>query len=113
MKEKYFKHDIYINKGKTIYKALQLKKPGILSCFGFCYKNVYKLMDDVNSKYKNRVNNTMHSVKSDIVQLGGSFLINNKGEIILEHVDSFAGDHVKEEDIIDAVKNYLVKPNKE
>jgi hypothetical protein len=101
----FFKHDLYINKNKTIYKALGYKKPGWLSCFGLCTKNYFKRLNDINNKYK-QIGGNNDIVKTDPFQMGGSLLITSKGEVIFQHIDSFYGDHAKETDIMESVTNY-------
>jgi hypothetical protein len=105
-KGKFFTHEIYIDKGKGIYTALQYKKPGLFSCFGFCRKSVFNRKSVIDDKYKDKKLGFEMDMKKDLFQMGGSFLINQKGEILLEHVDAFYGDHAKEEEIMDAVRNY-------
>ncbi len=105
--EKYFNHEVFINRNKTIYEALKFKKPGILSCFGFCVKNVFKKQEEYTKRHRNKNMKPEFYSKQDFTQMGGSFLINSKGEVLLEHVDSFYGDHAKEEDIVQAIRNYL------
>lgn len=105
-KGKFFSHEIYIDKKKGIYTALQYKKPGILSCYGFCSKNVWEVKSKNDVKYKDKKIGIEMDPKKDMFQMGGSFLINQKGEILLEHIDAFYGDHAKEDEIMEAVRNY-------
>ena len=102
----YFKHPIYIDKYKQVYKALQFKKPGILSCFGFCVKSFVKTYENTKTKYKDKNLNMDADMKKDVLQMGGSMLITKVGKLLFEHVDSFYGDHAKEEEIFDVVRSY-------
>jgi hypothetical protein len=108
-KLKLFKHELYINPGKTIYKALGYKKPGLLACFGFCMKNLFKRINQAKEKYKDKNISNSLNIKSDNSQLGGSLLITPEGQVIFKYVEGFIGDHAKEEDVIEAIVNYYDK----
>ena len=41
LKEGYFQSDLYVNRGKTIYKAMNFQKLFILSCWGFCTRKIF------------------------------------------------------------------------
>lgn len=105
-REKYFSHDIYIDKTKAIYKAMKYKKPGMLSCWGMCVKSFLEKQKNVLENHKDRKFTVTFDLKRDLFQNGGSLLIDSKGQILLEHMDSYYGDHVKEADIIEAIQNY-------
>ena len=107
-KGKFFgEHDVYIDKNKGIYKALKMKRPGCLSCWGFCNKQVFAKKKDIDKNYADQKLGMSVDFKKDLFQMGGSLLISPKGLIILEHIDAFYGDHVKEEDLMEACRNYF------
>ena len=109
----YFKHTVYIDKLKQIYKKLKYKKPGILSCFGFCVKNFVNEYKNVTAKYKDKNLAFDSDLKKDVLQMGGSFLINRQGKVLFEHIDTFYGDHAKEEQISEVVRSYFQNENLE
>jgi len=41
------------------------------------------------------------------MQLGGTFLVNNKGEVLWSHLETFAGDHPDTTEILHACRAYL------
>ena len=100
-------HDIYIDRNKDLYKAFKYKKPGCSSCWGFCNGGVYKRKKEVQEKYKDKKLGFQADFKKDLFQMGGSFLIAYNGEILLDHVEQFYGDHAKEQDILAPVKKYF------
>jgi hypothetical protein len=106
-KTDFFPYDILINRNKTIYKALGYKRPGCLSCWGFCYKKSLSSYNQIKAKYKdnNKVHNTT-SLKADLFQMGGCCLINSKGKIVLLYRDSYYGDHVPENLLTDVLAAY-------
>ena len=61
---------------------------------------------NIEEKHKGRKFGMEVDVKKDLFQMGGSFLIDQKGKVLLEHIDSYYGDHAKEADIIEAIQNY-------
>lgn len=98
-KEKYFKYPLYINKKRTIYKALKMKRPNCLNGYGFCQKKVSKTLNkiSINDKTKDLKTN---AGGGDMFQLGGSMIINSQGNIEFVYFDSYYGDHASEEDIL-------------
>lgn len=107
----FFKHDLFINKNKTIYKALGYQKPGCLSCFGVCNKNFLASVNKTNEKFKDdkKVKGVTWTGKADAFQMGGSLLITSNGDVVFQYVDSFYGDHAKETEILEAVNNFFNK----
>lgn len=103
-KNGYFKHDLYINRNKTIYRALDFQKIGC--CFGICKSDYWKRKKDVTSKYN--VQNDF-SLRQDNFQMGGALIINANGEIIWQYMDRFLGDYAKESDIIEIITEYYKK----
>jgi hypothetical protein len=45
-------------------------------------------------------------MKTNHFQLGGTLIIDYKGNILLQHSDKFAGDHIKETDMIELLNEY-------
>jgi hypothetical protein len=106
-KEGYFNNELYVNRGKTIYKALNFKSPGFLSCWGFCKKDVFKRYKDIETKFAEKKLKTDVNAKSDQLQMGGSIMITPSGNIIFQHQDSYYGDHAKEDVIMEVINNYF------
>jgi hypothetical protein len=46
-------------------------------------------------------------LKKDVLQMGGSFIITPQGKVLFEHIDSFYGDHAKEDEIFQVVRTYF------
>lgn len=100
---------MYINPGKTIYKALGYKKPGCLQCYGFCYKDgLKKIKNALSTTHNNKKLKFQNSSGAEHFQLGGSMLLNAKAEIIFQHSDKFPGDFAKEQEIFEAINEYYI-----
>lgn len=95
-----FKEPLFVNPKGTIYKALRYKKPGCLSCWGFCKRTLFKRFAE-RKKY-----NINGNFQGNLTQLGGSFIVNSKGDVIYRHIDSFLGDHASEDEILEAISDY-------
>lgn len=107
LKEGYFSSDLYVNRGKTIYKAMNFQKPGCLSCWGFCKKDVFKRLKNIDEKFAEKKLKTDVAVKSDQFQMGGSIMITPIGNVIFQHQDAYYGDHAKEDTIMEIINNYF------
>lgn len=105
-KEGYFKYPLYINKKRTIYKALKMKRPNFLSGYGFCQKSVFRTLKRISTNTRTKEIKTDFG-GGDFFQLGGSMLIGNQGNIEFAYFDSYYGDHATEEQIFEAVENCL------
>ena len=110
-KQGYFKNELYVNRGKTIYKALNFQRPGCLTCWGFCKKDVFKRYKEIENKFSEKKLKTDVVVKSDQLQMGGSIMITPTGNLIFQHQDSYYGDHAKEEAILEVINNYFGNEN--
>ena len=110
-KQGYFKNELFVNRGKTIYKALNFQRPSCLSCWGFCKKDVFKRYKEIETKFSEKKLKTEVNTKSDQLQMGGSIMITPTGSIIFQHQDSYYGDHAKEEAILDCINNYFGDDN--
>jgi hypothetical protein len=111
LKEGYFQSDLYVNRGKTIYKAMNFAKPGCLSCWGFCKKDVFKRLKNINENFAEKKLKTDVAVKSDQFQMGGSIMITPTGNVIFQHQDAYYGDHAKEDVILEIINNYFGNEN--
>jgi len=111
LKEGYFQSELYVNKGKTIYKAMNFSKPGCLTCWGFCKKDVFKRLKNIEENFKEKKLKTDMVAKSDQFQMGGSIMITPSGNVIFQHQDSYYGDHAKEEVIMEMINNYFGNEN--
>ena len=96
-KQGYFKNELYVNRGKTIYKAMNFQSPGFL--------------EDIENKFAEKKLKTDNAIKSDEFQLGGSIMITPTGNVIFQHQDSYLGDHAKEVAIIEMINNYFGNDN--
>ena len=106
----YFKHDLYVNRNKTIYKALEYKSIGFLNCFGRCTRNYWTRIKAVETKF-DKITNDL-TLKQDNFQMGGCLIINPAGNIIWQYMDSFFGDFAKDADILEAISDYYTKEGK-
>ena len=90
------------------YKAMNFQKPGCLTCWGFCKKDVFKRLKNIDQKFAEKKLKTNIVAKSDQFQMGGSVMITPTGNVIFQHQDSYYGDHAKEEMIMEIINNYFV-----
>lgn len=104
-KKNYFRHDLYVNQNKTIYKAINLRNPGFLACFGFCTKKVSNRTKEVKSKYDIDIKIPIPTKLT--FEFGGSMIINKKGVIIFQYKDTFFGDRAREQDILTSLSGYF------
>lgn len=96
----YFAFPMFVNRNMTIYKSMKMKSPGLLNCYGACYKKL------LNNWWAILKNPRMKSVTTQLAggnffQLGGSFLLDKQGAILFHYFDSFYGDHPSEEQLMD------------
>lgn len=103
-KKKIFNYPIYLPKiGKKFYKKFSFDNVGLLECYGFCNKNVKRRYAETK-KY-----NPGYTFKGDMSQLGGCFIVNNKGKIIYSRYDKYFGDTVSEEELLDKLDEIFGK----
>lgn len=75
-----------------------MKKPSCLKCFGLCYKtSLRRFQKAFNFKERILGKNTLNG---ELTQLGGAFIVNSKGEILFQRLESYMGDHISSEDLI-------------
>lgn len=75
---KYWTGDLYVDDGKKVYKALNLRSLGLLNGFGMLDRRVYEA--DSAAKKAGVTGN----LKGDGFQLGATFVIKKGGELTLE-----------------------------
>jgi len=106
VKGEYFKDGkIYIDESKASYEALNFGRKGASSMFGLLNPNMYLKALKASSK------GISGNLKGDGTQLGGTLIVDKKGNIIYKHVQSSYSDQPAIEEIVKSVENYL-KDNK-
>lgn len=98
-------------KGKEFYNIFKFENPGLLKCYGLCNKNILKRYE------KTKKLNLGYSFKGDLTQLGGSFIINNEGQILFSRYDRYLGDQVPSDIIFEKfdvlLGRYFIDKNEE
>lgn len=92
----YWKGELYIDDGKKILKALDIKSVGILSTIAMIVAN--KDVKDAAKKSKHIPGN----FKGDGRQLGGTFAIAKGGEILMDFRQKNFADHPSIESMLEA-----------
>lgn len=95
----YFKGDIYINEGKSIYSDLNLKKNGCCNCFGLSCK-----LFSIGSKAKDR--KMTNNLSGDLSQNGGEFILDRTGLLLLSKMQAEPTDKLTLEDLEEVVTAY-------
>lgn len=100
----YLDGNLYIDEERNIYKALSFKRFGIFSFYGFCNcRTLYaaKMVGDrkIKGDYKG----------PDNYQLGGTYIIDNAGEVVYMHKQKDYFDHPTLDELSDAIRTYLQK----
>lgn len=90
----YWDGDLTVNEGKTIHKALNLKKKGLTSGFGLFASSVRR--EHSRSKARGFTGN----LKGDGFQLGATFVLDQGGELLYAFYQKNYGDQAPLEDII-------------
>ena len=100
--ENYFKDGkIYIDETKETYDALSFGKKGIFSFYGMMNPKLYLKSIQASSK------GISGNLKGDGTQLGGTIIVDKKGNVIYKHVQANYSDQPPVDEIINAVENYL------
>jgi len=99
-KEFNFTGDLYVDQERKVYKALECKR-GLGAVLGV--KALKKYKDALSEGY------SQGGTLGDGMQLGGTFLVSDKGEVVWSHLESYAGDHAATTEILDACRAYLKK----
>ena len=96
-----FPYDVYCDPDREVYRALGLKytasmggrvwSPHVKSCVG---------MGLLNSAWRAV---TSSPIQGDVLQQGGAFIINKRGEILFSHQDAGTLDHTPINDLLDKV----------
>lgn len=86
---------------------MNFQKPGLLSCWGFCKKDVFKRLKKIEEKFSGNNLKTDVDTKSDQFQMGGSIMITPTANVIFQHQDTYYGDHAKEDVIMEVINNYF------
>jgi prostamide/prostaglandin F2alpha synthase len=102
LKGDYFKEGkIYIDEPKATYEALNFTRKGATSFYGLLNPKTYLKAFEASSK------GISGNLKGDGIQLGGTLILDKKGNIIYKHVQSSYSDQPLIDDIVKAVENYL------
>ncbi len=100
--KKFFPYPIFIPKiGRKFYRKFDIKNPGFLKCFGFCNKNLLKNYD--------KAKNLGYNFKGKFSQMGGTFIVNNKGKVLFNYIEKYLGDHCPSQEINSAFDKTLSK----
>ncbi|KAJ8905510.1 hypothetical protein NDN08_002017 [Rhodosorus marinus] len=98
LKEVKFPGEVYSDPQRKTYKALNFTK-GVLSTFNPA--GLGKLMESFSSGNKQR----FEVIPTDPFQQGGCLVVSPSNEVVLLHRDDFAGDHVEESKLLQALKS--------
>ena len=91
---------IYIDKKKATYESLDLEKMTFLSGFGMLDPRVYMY------GYKASKKGISGNMKGDGFQLGGTFIVDKKGNIIFSYVQQSYTDHPTFENLKKSIEDY-------
>ena len=108
LNENYFQNGhIYIDEGKETYKALDFSSKGIFSLYGMLNVGMY------SQAYKASKRGIKGNMKGDGTQLGGTLIVDRKGDVVFKHVQKNYSDQPDMEQIFKAVRNYNVENESE
>jgi prostamide/prostaglandin F2alpha synthase len=108
LKENYFQNGhIYIDEGKQTYKALDFTSKGIFSLYGMLNVGLY------TKGYQASKRGIKGNMKGDGFQLGGTLIVDRKGDIIFKHLQKSYSDQPDMEQIFKAVRNYSLENDNE
>lgn len=88
----YFKGDVFINQGKSIYSDLNLKKNGCCNCFGLTCK-----LFSIGSKAKEK--KITNNLSGDLSQNGGEFIVDRSGLLLLSKLQVDPTDKISYEEL--------------
>jgi len=98
----YFKEGkIFIDDNRCTYKALNFIKKGIFSLYGMLNPNIYIKAIQASKK---GISSTLHG---DGTQLGGTIIVDRKGNIIYRHIQKSYTDQPSIDDVVCNVRGYL------
>jgi len=92
-----FPGDLYCDKERNVYKALGCNR-------GLKYIISSSALDSFKTAKQDGY--TGKGIQGDALQLGGVFLISRKEGILFQHLEEFAGDHVKLDELTKALNQY-------
>mmetsp|Transcript_23423 Transcript_23423/g.33621 ORF Transcript_23423/g.33621 Transcript_23423/m.33621 type:complete len:146 (-) Transcript_23423:2045-2482(-) len=98
LKEVNFPGAVYSDPQRKTYQALNFTK-GILSTFN--PGGLGKLMESFSSGNKQR----FEVIPTDPFQQGGCLVVSPSNDVVLLHRDDFAGDHVEESKLLNALRS--------
>jgi len=101
-KGKFFNGKLYVDDGKTIYQSLGYHKKGVTD-------NFFGLFE---SGVKERFNKAKEmgvqgNLKGDGFQLGGTVVVDPKGEVLYHKPQEYYGDDPKNETLLKVVEEYM------
>jgi len=97
-----FTADMYVDTKRQVYQTLECKR-GIGRVLGVKALTEYK--NALAAGYK------QGGTQGDGMQLGGTFLINNRGEVLWSHMEQYAGDHAPLPEILEVCKRLNERPS--
>jgi len=92
----FFAGDLFVDEGHHCYTDLKLKKLGMMSAFGLLdprVRTAFKLAGQIPSNYSYSLSHGN--------QLGGTFVLDAGGKVLLEHRQDHHGDHVDNSRILE------------
>lgn len=94
---------IYIDEVKETYKSLDFGSKSIFSLYGMLNPDIYRKSSEAKAK------GITGNMRGDGTQLGGTLIVDNKGDVIFIHEQKTYSDFPKEQDLFDAVQSYVEK----
>eukprot|EP00271_Cylindrocystis_brebissonii_P017338 TRINITY_DN447_c0_g1_i1.p2 TRINITY_DN447_c0_g1~~TRINITY_DN447_c0_g1_i1.p2 ORF type:complete len:132 (-),score=32.30 TRINITY_DN447_c0_g1_i1:620-1015(-) len=93
----YWGGELYVDKGKESYKALQLKSAGILGALNqiFLNRKVKKFLE--------KTKNVPGNLAGDGLQLGATLVIGKDGNVLMDFRQETFADHPTPEEILEAL----------
>jgi len=90
-----FTGELYVDQSRKVYDALKCKR-GLKATLGIKSLGAYKNALSHGFKQGN--------TQGDGLQLGGTFVLKQGGEVAWLHQEQYAGDHASNEEILDALQ---------
>ena len=100
---KFFNGKLFVDEGKTIYKALGYPSKSL--------SNLWKLFQEGSRRRYKQASNAgvQGNLRGDGLQLGGTVIVAPSGEVIYHKPQEFYGDDPQNEELVKVLDNYFQK----